>query len=109
MNTEIRDRIEAALLVAIAEASHDAALGCPVIRTGEVADALMMTLAGILAMSADATGSPTKLRNTVEHVSKRLRSRISALHAAARDAGGFPVHVVDLASVHRGAGGERRH
>ena len=49
-----------------------------VIRTAECAQALVIVLAGVLAMSPAATRSPTAIRRTIDDLGKRLRRQIAA-------------------------------
>ena len=49
-----------------------------VIRTAECAQALVIVLAGVLAMSPAATRSPTASRRTIHDLGKRLRRQIAA-------------------------------
>ena len=53
-----------------------------VIRTAECAQALVIVLAGVLAMSPAATRSPTALRRTIDDLGKRLRRQIAAAEAS---------------------------
>ena len=53
-----------------------------VIRTAECAQALMIVLAGVLAMSPAATRSPTAIRRTIDDLGKRLRRQIAAAEAS---------------------------
>ena len=48
------------------------------IRTAECAQALVIVLAGVLAMSPTATRSPTAIRRTIDDLGKRLRRQIAA-------------------------------
>ena len=49
-----------------------------VIRTAECAQAPVIVLAGVLAMSPAATRSPTAIRRTIDDLGKRLRRQIAA-------------------------------
>ena len=49
-----------------------------VIRTAECAQALVIVLAGVLAMSPAATRSPTAIRRTIDDLGKRLRRQSTA-------------------------------
>jgi hypothetical protein len=49
-----------------------------VVRTGEISEALIATLACALAMSPSVTRSPTAIRRTTEDIAKRLYRRIVA-------------------------------
>ena len=53
-----------------------------VIRTAECAQALVIVLAGVLAMSPAATRSPTAIRRTIDDLGKRLRRQIAAAEAS---------------------------
>jgi hypothetical protein len=53
-----------------------------VIRTAECAQALVIVLAGVLAMSLPATRSPTAIRRTIDDLGKRLRRQIAAAEAS---------------------------
>ena len=75
---------ERALMEAITrtifETSSDA--DAIVIRTAECAQALVIVLAGVLAMSPAATRSPTAIRRTIDDLGKRLRRQIAAAEAS---------------------------
>ena len=49
-----------------------------VIRTAECAQALVIVLAGVFAMSPAATSSPTAIRRTIDDLGKRRRRQIAA-------------------------------
>jgi hypothetical protein len=53
-----------------------------VIRTAECAQALVIVLAGVLAMSPAATPSPTAIRRTIDDLGKRLHRQIAAAEAS---------------------------
>ena len=53
-----------------------------VIRTAECAQALVIVLAGVLAMSPAATRSPTAIRRTIDDLGKRLRRQIAVTEAS---------------------------
>jgi len=53
-----------------------------VIRTAECTQALVIVLAGVLAMSPAATRSPTAIRRTIDDLGKRLRLQIAAAEAS---------------------------
>jgi hypothetical protein len=76
---------ERALLEAITEAIIDASLvtdaNAIVIRTGEAAEALLTTLASILAMSPSAARSPTAIRKTADELGKQIRRKVAAAEA----------------------------
>jgi hypothetical protein len=72
---------EQALMQAITEAIFATSMvsDCAaVIRTAETAEALLTVLACVLALSPAMTRSPTALRETVDGIGKRLRSKVSA-------------------------------
>ena len=77
---------ERALLKVITEAILEAPkvsdCNAVVIRTGEAAQALVIVLAGVLAMSPAATRSPTAIRRTIDDLGKRLRRQIAAAEAS---------------------------
>ena len=52
------------------------------IRTAECAQALVIVLDGVLAMSSAATRSPTAIRRTIDDLGKRLRRQIAAAEAS---------------------------
>ena len=74
------DLVEA-ILKAIIDTSMLTDVDCAVIRTGELASALLSCLAATLAMSPAATRSPRQIRLTVDELGKRLRRRIAAAEA----------------------------
>ena len=53
-----------------------------VIRTAECTQALVIVLAGVLAMSPAATRSPTAIRRTIHDLGKRLRRQIAVTEAS---------------------------
>ena len=63
---------------AVSDADADAI----VIRPAECAQALVIVLAGVLAMSPAATRSPTAIRRTIDDLGKRLRRQIAAAEAS---------------------------
>jgi hypothetical protein len=67
----------AAILRAIADASKVTDADAMVLRTGEAASALLTCLAGVLAMSPSAVRSPAAVRQTIDVLGKRLRSRLA--------------------------------
>jgi hypothetical protein len=52
------------------------------IRTAECAQALVIVLDGVLAMSPAATRSPTAIRRTIDDLGKRLRRQIAVTEAS---------------------------
>jgi hypothetical protein len=73
---------ERALLKAITQAIFEESklrdCNAVAIRTGEVTQALMTALAGIVAMSPSVTRSPTAIRKTIDDFGKSLRRKVSA-------------------------------
>ena len=53
-----------------------------VIRTAECAQALVIVLAGVLAMSPAATRSPTAIRRSIGDLGKRLRRKTAVTEAS---------------------------
>ena len=53
-----------------------------VIRTAGCTQALVIVLAGVLAMSTAATRSPTAIRRTIDDLGKRPRRQIAAAEAS---------------------------
>ena len=95
-----QDRLQIALMTAIAEASHDDTLGVPILKSGEIVAAMVVVMAGILTTSPE-TASPTKTRRLVDHIAKRLQTSIIGI----KRAGGFPIpHVVIDAAAFDAAG-----
>jgi hypothetical protein len=70
-----------AIMHAVVEASKVDDLNCVVVRTGELASALMTVLATAIALSPAATRSPTQLRKTCDEITKRIRLRVSKAEA----------------------------
>ena len=52
------------------------------IRTAECAQALVIVLDGVLAMSPAATRSPTAIRRTIDDLGKRFRRQIAVTEAS---------------------------
>jgi hypothetical protein len=78
---------EKALADAIARAIFEASLvtdcNALVIRSAEIASALITTLAVVLTLSPSFTRSPTAQRKLIEELTKRLRRRIAAAEQSA--------------------------
>jgi hypothetical protein len=47
------------------------------LRTGEITNALVTTLASVLAMSPSATRSPAAIRKTLDSLEKQLRRKVA--------------------------------
>jgi hypothetical protein len=75
-----RDRIRYAALKAIMDASIDPTTNIAALRNHEIYDAPLDLQAMILATSKDM-GSPTKMRETADQFSKKLRRRITEFKA----------------------------
>jgi hypothetical protein len=74
---------ERALMEAITRTIFEtSAADAIVIRTAECAQAPVIVLAGVLAMSPAATPSPTAIRRTIDDLGKRLRRQIAAAEAS---------------------------
>ena len=71
-----------AITRSIFEASAVSDADANVIRTAERAQALVIVLAGVLAMSPAATRSPTAIRRTIDDLGKRLRRQIAVTEAS---------------------------
>ena len=71
-----------AITLTIFETSAVSDADAIVIRTAECAQALVIVLAGVLAMSPTATRSPTAIRRTIDDFGKRLRQQIAAAEAS---------------------------
>jgi hypothetical protein len=67
-----------AISTAIAEASMITDASAMVVRTGEVASALLTCLASVLALSPSVTRSKTAQRKMLDELGKRLRQRVAA-------------------------------
>ena len=52
------------------------------IRTAECAQALVIVLGGVLAMSPAATRSPTAIRLSIDDLGKRLRRKVAVTEAS---------------------------
>jgi hypothetical protein len=63
---------------AIFEVSKVSDADAVVLRTAEIANALLMVLAGTLALSPSVARSPTTIRRTIDGFGKHLRRKISA-------------------------------
>jgi hypothetical protein len=68
---EHRENLVAAIVTALAKESVLADAKIMALRTGELTDALLSVLIGILAMSPE-TNTPTKLRQFAEAIRKRV-------------------------------------
>jgi hypothetical protein len=67
-----------AITEAIFETSRVSDCNAVVIRTAECAQAQVIVLAGVLAMSPAATRSPTAICKTIDDLGKRRRRQIAA-------------------------------
>jgi hypothetical protein len=92
-----RDRILQAVWEAIVDASRDPATKTAQLRNYEIYDALLHTLAMILASSKEAN-SATEMRGISSEFAKRLR-RLVAEFKNAYDRDGLPFGVIDTGKV----------
>ena len=71
-----------AIMRTILETSAASDADAIVIRTAECAQAPVIVLTAVLAMSPAATRSPTAIRRTIDDLGKRLRRQIAAAEAS---------------------------
>jgi len=92
-----RDKVRDAVWDAIVAASRDPTTGLAPLRNYEIYDALLQVQAMIIASSKQAS-SPTKTREIVNELAKRLRTHVATLKEAyERDGVPFEVlHTDDL-------------
>jgi hypothetical protein len=77
-DNEFERALVEAIITAIADVSRVTDANAIVLRTGEMASALLTVLASTLALSPAAARSPTAVRKTLDELNKRLRHRLAA-------------------------------
>jgi hypothetical protein len=77
-DSEHEQALAEAIARAIFETSMVSDCNAAVIRTAEIASALLTALAATLAMSPSASRSPATIRRTCDDLHKRLRRRVAS-------------------------------